>query len=280
MTRLTMADGVGYSVSVEGSGRPLLLLHGFTGSGATWTPHLPVLGRDRRTITVDLLGHGESDAPPSVRHAVELQAADLAAILHRLDAAPADVIGYSLGARVALRLAIDSPGVVDRLILESPTAGIADSQERATRRDSDRRWVDQLESGDLDGFARDWAVQPIFANHARLSPEARARLASQRRANRPEGLTGSLLGAGQGVMAPMHDRLRDIHAPTLVISGRLDPRGTERAAEVAAGIPDAAHEIVADAGHAPHVESPDEFRALVLDFLATPVASATPSATT
>jgi 2-succinyl-6-hydroxy-2,4-cyclohexadiene-1-carboxylate synthase len=280
VTRLLMVDGVGYSVAITGSGPPLLLLHGFTGSGATWTPHLPTLAAEHRTIVVDLLGHGASDAPPAPRHAIERQAADLVGILARLDAIRADVLGYSLGARVALRLAIDAPEVVHRLVLESPSAGIAEADARAIRREADMRWVDQLERGDRDGFVRDWAAQPIFASQARLASTIRAQLATQRRAHRLDGLAASMLGAGQGVMTPMHDQLGDIRAPTLVISGRLDPRGTERAAEIATSIPDAIHEAIADAGHAAHLETPARFLTLVHDFLGIPVAPATPPTAT
>jgi 2-succinyl-6-hydroxy-2,4-cyclohexadiene-1-carboxylate synthase len=253
MIRVAVGDGVGYAVRVGGHGDPVLLLHGFTGSGATWADWLPDLELRYRTLTVDLLGHGGSDSPVPERHAVERQAADLATIVRRLDAAPARVLGYSFGARIALRLALDAPASVCALVLESPSAGIADGAARAARRGSDRRWVEQLQRGDMVGFARDWA-------------------AAERAANRPAGLAASLLGAGQGVMTPLHDRLGEITVPTLVISGRLDPHGAERAAAVAAGIPGAIHESIEDAGHTPHLEQPGRFRDLVTSFLATPLA--------
>ena len=277
MMRVELTDGVRYAVHEAGTGAPLLLLHGFTGSGTTWAAWLPDLAHDHRTIAVDLLGHGGSDAPTSSRHAVERQAADLVTILGRLAASPADVLGYSLGARMALRLAIAAPDSVRRLILESPSAGIADPVARAARRDADGRWVEQLERGDLGGFVRDWAAQPIFASQQRLPAAIRERIASERRANVPGALAASLLGAGQGVMPPLHERLGGVTAPTLVISGRLDPKGTERAVEVAGGIPGAVHEIVPDAGHTPHLETPDRFLEIVTAFLATPVAAPSPS---
>jgi len=269
MTRIAVDDGVSYSVTDTGLGTPLLLIHGFTGSAASWAPLLPQLARDHRVLTVELLGHGESDAPDAGRHAVERQAVDLILILDRVGAAPADVLGYSLGARVALRLAIESPSSVRRLVLESPSAGVADPAARAARQDADDRWIEQLEREDMDGFVRDWAAQPIFASQAHLAPE--------RRANRPHGLATSLRGAGQGVMTPLHERLRAIAAPTLVVSGRLDPTGSLRAAEVARGIPGAIHEIIDDAGHTPHLETPARFLQLVTITLATPVARPIPT---
>ena len=234
---------------------------------------------DHRHIAVDLLGHGTSDAPAPERHAIERQAADIATLIARLGAAPADVLGYSLGARVALRLAIDAPDSVRRLILESPSAGIPDAAARSDRAAADDRWVEQLRHGDQAGFVRDWAAQPIFASQRTLPDAVRDRVTAERLANRPSGLAASLLGAGQGVMRPMQDQLPTISAPTLVISGRLDPRGTLRAAEVAAAIPRAAHRSIDDAGHTPHLETPGRFRQLVEDFLAIPVPRSVPAIT-
>ena len=277
MTRVTTPDGVRYALSESGQGAPLLLIHGFTGSAASWAAQLPTLTRDHRVLAIELLGHGGTDRPPAERHLIELQAADLAYILGWLGAVPADVLGYSLGARVALRLAVDARGSVRRLILESPSAGIADPASRAARRVADQRWVDQLQGGDMDGFVRDWAEQPIFASQAGLAAAAREHLAAERRNNDPAGLAASLLGAGQGTATPIHGRLGDISAPTLVISGALDTRGTERAAEVARGIPGAVHSIIDDAGHTPHLETPERFTALVTSALATPFAESIPT---
>ena len=67
-------------------------------------------------------------------------------------------------------------------------------------------------------------------------------------------------------MEPLHDRLGEVRAPTLVVVGADDP-ARARAEEVAAGIPGARLAVVAGAGHAPHLERPDRFHALVLDFL-------------
>jgi 2-succinyl-6-hydroxy-2,4-cyclohexadiene-1-carboxylate synthase len=277
MIRIAVGDGVQYAIGESGTGTPVLLLHGFTGSGtgaATW---LPGLSRIHRVIAVDLLGHGSSDSPPAGRHAVERQAADVAAILHRLAASPADVLGYSFGARIALRLAVDVPASVRSLVLESPSAGIADPAARTARREADGRWVAQLERGDMVGFVRDWAAQPIFASQRRLPEPVRERLAAERAANRPEGLAASLVGAGQGVMTPLHEWLSRIGVPTLVISGGLDQRGGERATEVAAGIPGAIHESIEDAGHTPHLETPGRFGDLVMSFLASPFATSIPT---
>lgn len=269
MTRIATGDGVGYEVREAGDGPPVLLLHGFTGSATSWGALLQALTGAHRVIAVDLLGHGGSDAPADpARHAVERQAADLAALLRQLGAAPAAVVGYSFGARIALRLALDEPETVERLILESPSAGIADPAARATRRAADGRWARLLETDGLEAFADAWETQPLFASRRRLPDEDRRRVREALLGNRAAGLAASLRGAGQGAMEPLDDRLPEVRQPTLVLAGALDAVGRERAEAVATGIPGARLGIIPDAGHAPHLESPAAFRRHVLAFLA------------
>jgi 2-succinyl-6-hydroxy-2,4-cyclohexadiene-1-carboxylate synthase len=271
MTRL-LVNGTNLEVRALGSGPVVLLLHGFTGRGASWSTLPARLRRlGRRTIVVDLLGHGRSDAPAdAARYAVGRQADDLLALLDRLGALPADVVGYSMGARIALRLAADHPDAVRRLVLESPSAGIADAAERATRRDRDEALAVALERDGIEAFVRHWEQQPIFASHAVLWPRTRERLRRQRLRNRPTGLAASLRGAGQGVADPLHDRLGTIVAETLVVAGTLDPVGLARASAVCDGIPRARLEAITDAGHAPHLERPAAYARLVVAFLAAP----------
>jgi 2-succinyl-6-hydroxy-2,4-cyclohexadiene-1-carboxylate synthase len=192
---------------------------------------------------------------------------DLAAILVRLDCAPAHVVGYSLGARVALRLAVARPQVVRRLVLESPSAGLLDPAERAARRAADDALAGRIERDGIDAFVAEWERLPIFASQSGLPPRRAAVLRAERLRNSPSGLAASLRGAGQGAMEPLHASLGAVRAPTLVLAGALDPTGLSRARQVSAGIPGARLVVVAEAGHTPHLEAPGVFRSLVLDFL-------------
>ncbi len=269
MTRLAV-DGHRYEVRTAGAGPAVLFLHGFTGRGADWGAFLPaVRAAGQGTVVVDLLGHGRSDAPRDPdRHAVERQSADVATILRGLDAAPAVVVAYSMGARIALRMAVAQPDVVSGLVLESPSAGIADPADRATRLAADRALADRLEHDGLAAFLRAWEANPLFAGEHRLSAARRDRIHRARARNRVEGLAASLRGAGPGSMEPLHDRLFGIAAPTLVIAGGLDPVGLGRARAVADAIPSARLVALPNHGHAPHRESPAQFRRLLIDQLA------------
>ncbi|MGD0121338.1 MAG: alpha/beta fold hydrolase [Candidatus Limnocylindrales bacterium] len=272
MSRL-LVDGVRYEVRAGGYGPPLVLLHGFTGRGASWGPHLPAMRRVATTVQVDLLGHGRSDAPADpARHEVERQAADIAEIVRRVAGGRADVLGYSFGARIALALAIAEPGAVRRLVLESPSAGFADVAERETRRLTDEALATMIEREGIASFIAYWESLPLFSTHAALTEPRRRRLHAERLRNHIDGLAGSLRGAGQGAMTPLHGRLASVTAPTLVICGALDP-GRARAESVAARIPGARLETIDGAGHTPHLEAPVRFREIVLPFITAPEAS-------
>ena len=260
-------DGLRWEARTRGAGEPLLLLHGFTGRGTSWGGHATAFARRFRVIVVDLPGHGRSGTAEPARMTIERMADDLASLLRHLDATPAHVLGYSMGARLALRLAVAHQDVVRHLVLESPTAGIADAADRAARRSADASLADRLEREGTAGFVTTWERNPVFASHAALAPAVVARQRAIRLSNDPTSLAASLRGAGQGTMEPLHDRLGTIRAPTLVIAGALDDRGRLRATQVAEGISGARLAIIDGAGHTPHLEQPLRFRRLALEFL-------------
>ncbi len=260
-------DGLRWEVRARGVGAPLLLLHGFTGRGTSWGAHADVFARAVRVIVVDLPGHGRSGYAEPARMTVERTADDLAAILACLGATPARIVGYSLGARIALRLAVSHPAAVASLVLESPSAGIAADDERAARRASDEALAAALEHDGIDAFVTTWERNAVFATHAALAPAVLARQRAIRLSSDPRGLAASLRGAGQGTMEPLHDHLAGIEAPTLVIGGALDTVGAPRAALVADRIPGARLAVIDGAGHTPHLERPAAFRRLVSEFL-------------
>jgi 2-succinyl-6-hydroxy-2,4-cyclohexadiene-1-carboxylate synthase len=263
------------NVRTCGTGPPVLLLHGFTGTARSWDAQVAAWSSRHRCIAPDLLGHGGSDAPADpAAYRLERQADGLARLLELLDAAPAAVVGYSMGARVALVLALEHPRAVERLVLESPSAGIVDGVARAERRVADEDLAEAIERDRVEAFVDRWEALPMFAGHAALPVEIRARQRAERLRHSATGLAASLRGAGQGVMEPLHHRLRDLAVPTLVIAGALDTTGLGRARIVAERIPGAHLEVVPDVGHTPHLEASDRFDAIVSDDL-----SATPAST-
>ncbi len=261
-------NGARYRVTRGGAGEALLLLHGFTGSAESWRPWLDDLAGSFQVIAPDLLGHGESDAPADPhRYEAERQVSDLAALLDGLGIDSVSVVGYSMGARLALALAAAHPERVARLGLESGSPGITAEADRTARRESDGALARRIERDGIPAFVAAWERLPLFASQERLPEQIRQRQRRQRLANRSSGLAGSLRGFGQGSQPDLHDALPDLMMPVLVLAGREDEKYVRLAREMAGAIPGAQVEIIDDAGHTPHVEQPERFRRAVEHFL-------------
>lgn len=269
MTRIAV-NGAHLNVDVRGEGPALLLLHGFTGSGATWTPHLSASGgwRGFTTIAVDLLGHGESDCPPDpARYRMERCVEDLTGLLDELSIRQAAVLGYSMGGRVALRLALHAPERLWALVLESASPGIEDASEREERARSDAALAEAIEREGVEAFVDRWQDQPLFASQARLPATVREEVRRQRLRNDSRGLANSLRGTGAGVQEPLLNRLGELRMPVLLLAGALDERYCALARRMAAALPCARLEVVPEAGHAMHLERPEAFAGAVREFL-------------
>jgi 2-succinyl-6-hydroxy-2,4-cyclohexadiene-1-carboxylate synthase len=240
---------------------PLLLLHGFTQTTASFDP----LRRALRTHRVDadaldLPGHGTGSGPQHLVTGDLWAGADaLAAAGHR-----GVWFGYSMGARLALHVALAHPDAVDGLVLLGGTAGIDDEAERAARRAADAALADRIERDGLEVFLHDWLANPLFATLP-ADPDRVGRRAT----NHAAGVASSLRRWGTGTMdPPLWDRLAEIDAPTLVLAGALDAKFTTLGRRLAHGIgPNARFATVDGAGHAAHSERPGEVARLVADFV-------------
>ena len=224
MTAVTI-DGLRWEVRSRGQGTPLLLLHGFTGRGTSWEPHATAFARRFRVIAPDLPGHGRSGipaAPAPCRRRANRRRPGLDPRARGLAAGrTCSAIRWVRGSRSSSRST--QPAAVRKLVLESPSAGLATAAERRDRRAADEARAIALERDGIDAFVDAWEREPVFASQAALPRATAARLRQTRLRNRPAGLAASLRGAGQGAMEPLFDRLADVAAPTLVIAGALDP---------------------------------------------------------
>ena len=261
-------DGLGLHADVTGTGPPLVLLHGFTGSAGTWSGLTAALAADYTVIAPDLIGHGRSDAPEDVeRYRMARAAADLVALVRQLGHERAAWLGYSLGGRTALQLVVDHPEAVETLILEGASPGIADDEERAARVRSDEAMAERIERDGVEAFVDTWEQVPLFASQLALPAETRAAIRATRAANTATGLANSLRGMGAGAQEPVLDRLAAIACPTLLIAGELDTKYVEIAGDMACTMPDATMHAIEGAGHAAHLERPEAFQRPLLEFL-------------
>ncbi len=264
----TAVNGIGFQYEIASDGLPLLLLHGFTGSGAAWRPFEGAWDRVC-TVAVDLIGHGGTDAPDDEsRYTMERCTTDLVALLDALSIDRAAVLGYSMGGRVALHLALAAPERVTALILESAATGIEDDAGRRARIASDRALADDIERDGIEAFVDRWERLPMWATQARLPRATRDALRTQRLRNSTIGLANSLRGMGAGAQEPVLDRLHELRMPVLLIAGQEDAKYRAIACSMRQRIPQARVRIIEDAGHAVHLEQPVAFAPLVKEFLA------------
>lgn len=252
------------AVRVAGDGPALVLLHGFTGSAAAWGAHLEAFAAGRRVIAVDLPGHGAS--PPPVGGLWDVADAVLEAVGRR-GVARADWLGYSLGGRVAMHVALRHPDRVDRLVLESASPGLDDAAARAARAADDDALADAIERDGLPAFVDRWLAQPLFASQARLPAPVRAAERARRLTASPVGLAAALRAMSVGRQEPLLSSLAQFRPPTLLLVGADDAAYRAHAARMAAVLPDARIVVVPAAGHATHLENPAAFRAAVDAFL-------------
>lgn len=244
-----------------------MLVHGFTGSSASWGERIVggLAAAGLPPVLVDLPGHGPTAArggPPAPFRLDDALGAVAAA-----GAWPGDLVGYSMGGRVALHFAAAYPDRVRRLVLESASPGLASRAERETRRASDEALAAFLLEAGIDAFVQRWEAQPLFATRAALEPTELARQREIRRRNDPAALAAALRGLGTGALPSLWDRLGEIRAPTLVVVGALDRKFVEIAHRMATAMPDARVVEVDGAGHTVHLERPGAWLAAVCDFL-------------
>lgn len=251
-----------------GSGDPVMVIHGFTGSGKAMTPLVDRLDGVRR-VAVDLPGHGRSPAPEDPAHySVEAMAESVARRAAATPDAPCHVVGYSMGGRVALALAVVHPQACRSLTLISATAGMTGEAERARRRQADEALADRIETFGLDQFIEDWLALPMWDTlRASLSASEWEASRRQRRSCDPVGLANSLRSGGTGSMVPLWDRLADLDVPTLVVCGELDTPFVEIGRRMSELLPNSELAVLPGVGHAVHLETPDLCAETVADFI-------------
>jgi 2-succinyl-6-hydroxy-2,4-cyclohexadiene-1-carboxylate synthase len=246
----------------------LVLLHGFTGSAASWDSLLNDLARsDLRIIALDLLGHGQSEAPEDPqRYSIEHCQADIIGLLEMLDIKQGEAIllGYSMGGRIALYCAFSY--YFRALILESASPGLATFAERAQRRANDDALAERIEREGIEAFIDYWEQLPLFASQRNLPIAYRNAQRAQRLNNRAHGLANSLRGVGTAVQPSLYQRLPELTLPVLLITGELDSKFCTIGQRMAQQLPQAQLQIVSDAGHTVHLEQPERFAALVQKF--------------
>ena len=223
----------------------MVLLHGFTGGPSSFAR----LGLDA-TIP-DLPGHGRSPDATSWEDA-------LRSLEQLLVPGPVILAGYSMGARIALALALRHPSSVARLVLESGSAGIEDAQGREKRRTEDAALAAFIEERGVAAFIDRWEGHPTLES---LRPFAE-KLRPERLRHRASGLASALRHLGAGAQPSCWPALGELRMPVDVIAGRRDSRFEPIARRMCALVPGSRLHLF-ECGHAPHLEEPQRYLEVV-----------------
>lgn len=237
------------SERVAGSERQsVVLLHGFGGTHRAWDRVLAHLPAERyRSLALDLPGHGElADEPGPITFG--------ACVASVLDRAPERfvLVGYSMGGRIALHVALAAPEQIERLVLISTTAGIEDPNERARRRDADRRLAQEIDEGSIEDFIARWRAQPMFAEDP---PGVDGLARADQSRNRSDGIAAALRGVGTGEMQPLWERLCELRMPVTIVVGNRDVKFHSPGRRMADLLPHATL-VIAQSGHVLPLENP------------------------
>jgi 2-succinyl-6-hydroxy-2,4-cyclohexadiene-1-carboxylate synthase len=229
---------------VAGTGPRIVFVHGFTQTGRSMVDLAERVARfGYQAAVVDLPGHGESSGVRAdLRRTADLLATTTGSAIY---------VGYSLGGRVCLHLALMYPHVVDRLALIGATPGIIDDDERAARRTADEHLAQHIIDVGVPAFIDEWTMQPLFAG-LELTEADR----DDRARNTAVGLAASLRFCGTGTQLPLWDRLVELNMPVLAMAGELDTKFIPIAERIAASVPDGTFGQIHDAGHAAHLQQP------------------------
>ena len=243
--------------------RVIVLLHGFTGSTKTWQQVIPKL-TDYRLVTVDLLGHGKTDAPEDIApYSMEAQVEMLDQLFTQLQLKAFVLLGYSMGGRVALSYAVRYTERIEQLLLESASPGLTNEEERTVRKLADDALAEKIMENGIPSFVDTWENIPLFASQKALSLNIQNEIRAERLQQSARGLTNSLRGVGTGVMPPLWDELDKLTFPVTLLTGALDTKFVGLAKNMLEKLQFGQHFSVSNAGHAIHVENPTKFATIV-----------------
>lgn len=229
----------------------LVLLHGFLGSGKVFDSIISDLSKFCNPITIDLLGHGESEgAELHYQFSTKEQVGGLVHIFNSLFDKPFFLYGYSMGGRLALQFAINHSHKLNGLILESATFGIESEQERIARQSLDAERADHI-LGNFSSFLEEWKTMPLFQ-----SSKTDGNLESIHKQQNPLWMANSLLGFGTGTMPFIKNQLHQVSCPSLLVAGERDTKFCSINSAMSKSITSCDFYVIADSGHRIHIDNP------------------------
>jgi 2-succinyl-6-hydroxy-2,4-cyclohexadiene-1-carboxylate synthase len=244
---------------------PLVFLHGFMGSRDDWNFALNYWQIDRRCLAVDLPGHGKTKVHDDCFYRMEETAASLVILLDELGLHQSHLVGYSMGGRLALYLAIHYPQKFNKIVLESASPGLKTELERRKRQESDDRLAAAMLQEGMEKFVEKWYDQSLFRT---LKSQTHFNsLLKERIRNEPAGLALSLRLLGTGSQPSLWPELKKIKMSILLLVGEYDLKFRRIAEEMQKENSRFFVKVIDNSGHTVHFENRYRFLSEVDGFI-------------
>ncbi|MBL0847476.1 MULTISPECIES: 2-succinyl-6-hydroxy-2,4-cyclohexadiene-1-carboxylate synthase [Mammaliicoccus] len=246
----------------------ILLLHGFISDHTTF--HLvedAIIKQGINVISIDLPGHGDDKSSYDKQWSMEFIADKIKELIAHLELKTVYLHGYSMGGRVALSFAIQYPEWLNGLILESASPGIENNKDKLNRIEVDKTRAEYIQNIGMTKFVEEWSQLSLFESQSILSHKERNRIKKMRLSQSPGGLSKALIDYGTGAQRSYWDKLNDLDLPTCIIVGEKDKKFIEIGKRMHECIKNSKFQIVNDAGHTIHVEQPEKFDTIIIEFI-------------
>lgn len=255
------ANGIAMNYELTGEGDCLVLIHGAGDNLGMWYGQTPVFSRAYRVLAYDVRGHGGTECP-AMPVDMPLLAADLRELMRALGIGSAFLLGYSMGGRIGLQLALDEPSMVRALVLSNSGIGLGPPSAGAAERR--QRLIAALQQGDLETVSDQMATLSFSPGLKERDPALFQRYKAIKLANDAQSFA-RVWGSMAQAQPPDLSRLS---CPVLIIAGEHDAfTPLESARLTHAAIPGSRFEVL-PTGHAAALEAPEGFNRIVLRFLA------------
>lgn len=255
-------DNIEYHVTLKEANHcvdTLVMLHGFGGTGEVFDNiSTNLLESGISSVLIDLPGHGltKSSADPRI-YTMQAQVYHLLELFETLNLNQPWLYGYSMGGRIALRMAVEAGIRLRGLILESAQLGILDASERTKRVESDRDLAEKLRK-DPSTFFEIWNRLPLFNSGNATKNQATLEFESIQSSQNPEFLALSLENMSPGLTLPISpDQIEHLPYPVLVLTGTIDKKYDTSWVEVVSNYDFIDHIRIPDAGHRIHLDQPE-----------------------
>lgn len=250
------------------SAKPVVALHGFTGSGPDFEMLAQASDEEYNWYTPDLLGHGQSDAPKKPEsYTIDAYCKQLDGLMVSFGLDRFVLLGYSMGGRLALYYTLMHAKKVSELILIGSSPGLKTEEERVQRFTADEALAREIKKNGMEWFCKYWKDVPAIQSQDKIQDPWKTDMQKRRSQNREHGLINALRGMGTAVQPSLWDRLSECKVPALLVTGSEDKKFEAIMKEMAKKMPAAKHVSIKGAGHSPHLEMPQPFLEAMEKFL-------------